>query len=341
MMTLNQPSTQFGPGQQIDGYLLEEFLGRGAFGEVYKAHRPGSPEQKVALKLALTPEGRRLLASESKLAGRVDHPAVVRIKRVSLKSNPPYLVMEYCAGGNLRQRLERAVRLTSLEVEHVLGQILDCLSAAHAAGIAHRDLKPENLLLDAEGQIKVGDFGLGQSSFDDRSMLLSQGMLSQGGDAIGTFDYMAPEQNDGRGDHRVDLYALGVIIFELLTGRRPDRNDRIDTPMTDPAREFWSRLYEQLCTRAHLRMGSAEAMLAYLEQCREAVAPPPPSPRSETVFSAANPPQPARRQPRHHLMREPLEGHPLATMRSGCADTRSLSSADRSEFWLSCESWCT
>jgi len=243
----------------IGGYLLEERLGSGAFGEVFKAHRPETPDQKVALKLALAAQGRTLLASEHALAGRVKHPAVVQIHEVSLDSNPPYLVMEYCPGGNLRQRLQQVGRLQADETAHLLAQLLDCLEAAHAAGVVHRDLKPANLLFDAAGRLRLTDFGLGQLNHQTRSILLSQGMQSTG--IAGTADYMAPEQKTGEGDERVDLYATGVILFELLTGKRPDRNDQLEDHVDlGPDQARFDRLYQGLCARLEKRFQDVQSV---------------------------------------------------------------------------------
>ncbi len=259
--------TQVGPGQLIDGFLLEVLLGRGAFGEVYRAHRLESPNQKVALKLALTPEGRQLLASEGNLAGRVNHPAAVKVGAVSLDSNPPYLVMEYCSGGNLRQRLEQMGRLSPEETEHLLVQILDCLEAAHGARVAHRDLKPENLLFDADGRLRVADFGLGQLNQETRSLLLSLGAESQAGQAAGTASYMAPEQKRGEGDERVDLFAVGVILFEMLTGKRPELNDKLgDHVDLGEEQARFDRLYQGLCARLERRFQDVASVRAALER---------------------------------------------------------------------------
>ncbi len=261
-------ASQAPPLPVLPGYLLTDVLGQGAFAIVYKAHPIAEPGRYVAIKVARPGVDRQVLESEVEIARRVAHPGLVELYEAYLEHERPFIVQEYCPGGTLRRRLDLQGQLSHFEVIQIVDQVLTVLSWTHSEGVVHRDLKPENLLFDQDGNIRLVDFGLGRFSIDERSVLLSIGMVSRQDCPVGTFDYMAPEQKLGQGDHRVDLYALGVIIFEMLSGRRPDRNDSLSFSADLPSAwlDFWTDLYERLCTVEQRRMGDVAEVQRVLQK---------------------------------------------------------------------------
>jgi len=194
-------------------------LGVGGMGAVYKA-RQTNLDRLVALKLlagshAHEPGFDERFAREARTLARLDHPAIVAIHDFGTVADRPYLVMQLIDGSNLRQVMATGA-LSGAEVLRLIPQLCSALAHAHGAGVVHRDLKPENILIDGRGNVHIADFGLAklnQSGSD----------LTGTGDVLGTAHYMAPEQlvAASQVDHRADLYALGVIIYEMLTGGLP------------------------------------------------------------------------------------------------------------------------
>jgi len=210
-------------GQTIGPYELLRKLGGGAFGEVWLVRHMFLDAQR-AMKIPTDPDYVAQLRKEAKIQFKLDHPNIVRTFELDPLHNPPYFVMEYVEGQDLRKVLIDRGKLPPVEALGILAQILDALAAAHAAGVLHRDLKPENTLLTPDGQVKVTDFGLGRVQAEvTRSLLLSGNMMSKEGNSVsGTIEYMSPEAREGAPpDPRDDLYALGILGCELLTGRRP------------------------------------------------------------------------------------------------------------------------
>lgn len=261
------PSMGPRPGVEIPGYELTELLGRGGMGEVWRA-RQTSLGRMVAVKLL--PEDlakdREFVArfeKEATALARLSHPNIIQIiDRGEASGHYYYFVMEFVDGTSLRE-LMNAKKLTVPEVVRLVTQILRAMEAAHDGGIIHRDLKPENILVDARGHAKVADFGLaGMRQVDERLQLTGTAV------AMGTINYMAPEQRrDARNvDHRADLYSMGVILYELLTGDLPVGRFRMPServPGTDPRLdEIVGRLLE---TEPKDRYASATEVLAALE----------------------------------------------------------------------------
>jgi serine/threonine-protein kinase len=215
------------PGELVaDRYVLEHTLGTGGMGEVFEA-RHAITGKKVALKwlrpeLAKDDNVRRRLVREAKIAARVQHPNVVDIYDVGTHGGAVFLVMELLRGQTLRQWMAARGPAPAAELVAILVPVLRGLAAVHAADVVHRDLKPQNIFLcEAEdGTIREGkvlDFGIAS---DAKSITLNE--LTAPGQIVGTPAYMAPEQLDGRDvDARTDIYAMGVILYEGLTGRRP------------------------------------------------------------------------------------------------------------------------
>jgi serine/threonine protein kinase len=203
-------------------YQMLAELGRGGMGIVFQAYDKQLKEQ-VAIKL-LSPllstdqEALERLTREVSLARRVTHPNVIRIHDLSEVNGLHYVSMEYFAGVNLKEHLRRNGPLSLLNAYQILSQIFDGMEAAHAQGVVHRDLKAQNIMIGASGQAKIIDFGLARS-------VHLEGMTATGL-IMGTPEYMAPEQVAGKhADERADIYALGVILFEMLTGRVPFTGD--------------------------------------------------------------------------------------------------------------------
>ena len=210
----------------IGRYRIEAVLGRGAMGVIYRAHDPVI-DRKVALKLVradlLDGEDRAdyiaRFRQEAQAAGRCSHPNIVAIYDFALHEGNPYLAMEYIDGVTLTQVQAnegvQAGRFGVAETVDLGGQMLDGLGAAHALGVVHRDIKPANVMLAAGGRVKVTDFGISR---------LDTSHLTGVGGVVGTPSYMSPEQCRGQAvDRRSDLFSVGVVLYELLTGTKPFR----------------------------------------------------------------------------------------------------------------------
>jgi serine/threonine protein kinase len=210
----------------LDGkYRLERLVGRGGMGAVYQA-TDLRLNRLVAVKVVRSTTlssgaMQRRFAREAQACGRLTHVNVVRVYDFGVAGETAYLVMEYVRGVTLRAELDRVVSLRPAKAANVLDQALDGMEAAHRAGVLHRDLKPENLLIRKEDgggeQVKILDFGLAkirEANFVDPKSLTVAGVV------MGTFGYMSPEQLYGEDvDERTDVYSLGVIALETLTGR--------------------------------------------------------------------------------------------------------------------------
>jgi eukaryotic-like serine/threonine-protein kinase len=206
--------------QVIDGFRLGEVLGRGAMGEVYAATKIGEPASELAIKILaphlLSDQGaRERFLRESSIVSAMTSKHVVRVVAVSPPEAPlPYIVMERLEGVELAHLLKKAPVRPPDEIKQIVQHIAAGLDAAHKAGIIHRDLKPSNIFATGEGTLRIWkllDFGA--SKWRD-----GEGTLTQG-NVVGTPGYMAPEQAQGRAvDQRSDVYALGVILYRLLTG---------------------------------------------------------------------------------------------------------------------------
>lgn len=220
------PPTPLGRLGQLESYHIQAELGRGAFGLVFKAHDE-KLDSLVALKvlrpeLATSTGDRSRFEGEARKAAAVRHDHVVAIYRVGSTSgfSLPYFVMEYIDGESLSDRLQRLGTLGPREAAEKARQTALGLAAAHACGLVHRDIKPSNILLErSSGRAKITDFGLART-FEVRTE-----KLTQSGGIVGTPPYMSPEQimTPQRIDHRSDIYSLGIVLYEMLTGEPPFR----------------------------------------------------------------------------------------------------------------------
>jgi serine/threonine protein kinase len=199
-----------------------EFIGQGGMGAVYKARQPAL-DRVVALKIlppetADAPGFAERFSREARALARLSHAHIVAVHDFGRAGNFHYFIMEYVEGANLRQ-IERAGKLSPREALQIIPQICEALQYAHDEGIVHRDIKPENILLDKKGRVKIADFGLakllGQDGPGDP--------MTEAGLVMGTPQYMAPEQIERplEVDHRADIYSLGVVFYEMLTGELP------------------------------------------------------------------------------------------------------------------------
>ena len=203
-------------------FEILELLGQGGMGAVYKARQPAL-DRFVALKI-LPPEtsGDAGFADrftrEARALARLNHPNIVAVHEFGQAGGLHYFVMEYVEGINLRQ-LEQAGKLSPREALKIIPQICDALQFAHDEGIVHRDIKPENVMLDTKGRVKITDFGLAKILGLEPDGL----RLTGAKDVMGTPHYMAPEQieHPQEVDHRADIYSLGVVFYEMLTGELP------------------------------------------------------------------------------------------------------------------------
>src|SRR5438105_4766958 len=190
-------------------------------GVVFRAH-DAVLAREVALKvlhapLAAEPAFIDRFRREARAAANLSHPNIVQVHDWGERDGTSFMIMEYVRGPNLRELLSSHGRLEPTQAVEVLLQMLAALDHAHQRGIVHRDVKPENALVTADGVVKVADFGLAQA--------LAEAHVTQSpGTVTGTVQYLAPEQIRGEvADPRTDLYALGILAYELLTGEAPFR----------------------------------------------------------------------------------------------------------------------
>jgi len=212
--------------EKIGRYEIKAELGRGGMATVYHGYDPRF-EREVAVKvlpselLHSDPQFKLRFEREAKIIAQLEHPSIVPVYDVGDEGGQPYFVMRYMNGGSLSERIKNKI-MSVQDAARILGQIAPGLDEAHAKGIVHRDLKPSNILFDSKGTPYISDFGIAKLSQSQASSVTGSGI-------IGTPAYMAPEQASGEGvDGRSDIYALGIILFEMLTGRQPYE---ADTPM--------------------------------------------------------------------------------------------------------------
>ena len=231
-MTEDYPSGsgEFAVGAQIAGYRLEEQIGRGGMAVVYRA-LDIRLDRHVALKilapgLALDEAFRQRFIRESRAAAAVDHPHIIPVFDAGEANGVLFIAMRYVHGGDVRTLLDTDGQLAAVRAADIITQVASALDAAHSHGLVHRDVKPGNMLLDStsgsgrQDHVYLSDFGLSKQS-------LSVTGLTSTGQFLGTLDYVAPEQIEGRQvDGRADLYALACASFEMLCGAPPFRRDQ-------------------------------------------------------------------------------------------------------------------
>ena len=235
--------SEIGLGSRIGGYRVLALIGQGGMGTVYRAERVDSGEQ-VALKLlgeslAGSPEFRRRFVREARYARELDHPNVVSVREVGEDGAHMYMVMPEVIGNDLNTLLALEGPIEAASLLRVLDEVASALDALHGRGIIHRDVKPANVIVASgqgpqpAGRAYLTDFGLGKDPSHDSAALTAVGEF------VGTFKYVAPEQVLGRElDHRVDVYSLGCLLYECLTGLAPFPHERevevLDAHLEDP-----------------------------------------------------------------------------------------------------------
>ncbi len=211
------PGTQAATHFLIEGYRILRQIGAGGMATIFLAQSQegGAPQVLKIMRLDGVPadDGLQRFIQEFALLAQLHHPNVARIFRQDFSAGHAYIAMEYFSGGDLRARIGQGINTAT--VINYLKQIAAGLQAIHVAGIVHRDLKPDNLMLRQDGSLALADFGVAKQV----SMLM---MDTDHGDVVGTPSYLSPEQAQGQPvDARSDLYSLGVLTYEMLTGRKP------------------------------------------------------------------------------------------------------------------------
>ena len=227
-------------GRTFDGYRIEAVIGRGGMGTVYRA-RQLSLGRPVAIKILAKELVRdeqflERFHREAEVLSKLSHPNVVTVFDRGEVDGRPYLVMEFVEGTSLRE-LMRAGPLPAGEALRIVSSVLAALAHAHACGIIHRDIKPENVLMAQRGVVKVADFGLSRMLGPEDELRLTRTQL-----VLGTYEYMAPEQRERSrtADSRADLYATGVVLYEMLTSELPI--GRFDLPSRRRPKECDARI---------------------------------------------------------------------------------------------------
>ncbi len=219
------------PERRIGNYRIDGILGRGGMAIIYDA-RQRSPDRQVALKLLypgpITPHLARRFQREIELMGRLQHPGIVQVFEAGIQDVPapeggmqrlPFIAMERVDGPRLDDYLEQT-ELSIRQRLELFVQVCEAVDHAHSRGVLHRDLKPSNIVIDEHGHPKLIDFGIARPLFPSSSST----PLTTTGQILGSLPYLSPEQLQGgpnRVDQRSDIYSLGIILFEMLTGRPP------------------------------------------------------------------------------------------------------------------------
>ncbi|MEG1718705.1 MAG: protein kinase, partial [Clostridia bacterium] len=214
-------------GKELNGrYVINEIIGIGGMAVVYKAYDK-LVDRVVAVKILKeefveNSQFRKRFSNESRVISMMSHVNIVDIYDVNLEGDLQYIVMEYVDGINLKEFMNKKGVLSASEALFFVSQILSALTHAHERGIVHRDIKPHNIMLIRDGTVKVGDFGIARAAKFDTVTMTDK--------AIGSVHYISPEQASGvKTDEKSDIYSVGVLLYEMVTGKLPFEGD---TPVT-------------------------------------------------------------------------------------------------------------
>lgn len=224
-------------GDRVSEYILLQKLGEGGFGEVWKAEHSQIPGKYVAIKIPTNPESMDLLKKEAVFQDQLDHPRIVKTIGLNTRNDPPYFIMEFVEGKNLRQLMLEDGILPPPYAIDIAVQVLEALAYAHSQNIVHKDIKPENILVEKKKvsvsdkgkallhYVKITDLGLGfLPGRPETELMVSDNARTTGVRLMsGTLFYMCPEQMvpDRAVDGRADIYSLGVVLYEMITGELP------------------------------------------------------------------------------------------------------------------------
>ncbi|MHC4841732.1 MAG: serine/threonine-protein kinase [Planctomycetota bacterium] len=273
-------------GQRFGNVIAKDILGRGGMGAVYLGHH-GGLDMKVAIKLL--PDlfvGKREMVErfvrEARVSGKLQHPNIVRTLDVGRSENSMYyIIMEYIEGTDAQRLLDKERRFAPMRAINICGFVAKALGEAHRSDVIHRDIKPANILIARDGKVKVADFGLA------RSLANTGTALTLSNQVVGTPNYMAPEQIQSmEADARVDIYALGVTLWQFLTGLLPFDGQ---TPMAvllnvaqkslsmpqeifgNYPRELREAIVAMTAKDPRRRLPNIDAVLAVLKKARDAL----------------------------------------------------------------------
>ncbi len=263
----NETGTPLAPGQTLGPYAIGDLIGAGGMGEVYRA-RDTRLMREVAIKVlpahvASDPDRRKRLNQEANAVSALNHPRICTLYDVGHDAGLDFLVMEYVEGETLTTRLAQGP-LSINDTVRVARETAEALAAAHAKDLIHRDIKPSNIIVAPDGHIKVIDFGVARvSSRLEVGIPQLPSNFTQPGILVGTPYYMSPEQAAGEPlDARTDIFSLGVVMFECLTGRRPfdgdTRSEHLQNLRSTPPK-----------TIAVLRPGVPRDLQQLVERCLE------------------------------------------------------------------------
>lgn len=262
--TLITPAKELAIGSIFSGrYRILEELGRGGMGKVYKAIDT-KIDEKVAIKL-LNPEvaadtiTRERFRNELKLTRSISHRHICRVYDFSEEEGHSYFTMEYISGEDLKSLIRKIGQFTPGKAVFIARQVCEGLTEAHRLGIIHRDLKPHNVMIDKEGNVRIMDFGIARS--------MKKRGVTDPGVIIGTPEYMSPEQVEGKEiDERTDIYSLGIILYEMLTGKVPFEGD---TPLSVAVKQKTERPVDPRRLNTQIHESISSLILKCLEKDRE------------------------------------------------------------------------
>ncbi len=281
--------------QRVGEYVLEQKVGGGTFGEVWRAHHHVWSDQLVAVKIPTDPQYLRNLQREGSAIHGLKHANIVRAIGFDPYAETPYLAMEYIPGSSLRPLVSRRT-VTIPDAVAIMRQVLAGLAYAHANNIIHRDIKPENILVHeaafadgygTDGLVKVTDFGMGKAAVASAGSIAYSASLNDeaGREIAGSLDYMSPEQRSGgKVDARTDLYACGVVLYELLTGEKPAGTE-LPSDLNRAVPKHLDEVFRRSYSRLEKRFTSADEFAAALGPARKG-----PPPLTGVAFKKVTPP---------------------------------------------------